>query len=73
MSQFKQYRKKGLAEMRPYIIGENMTGKTVSKGDTLEQGGMVARNPSNHDDQWYVAKEYFEKNFELIEYPKTRP
>jgi uncharacterized protein YozE (UPF0346 family) len=25
---------------------------------------MIARNPKNHDDQWLVAKRYFEDNFE---------
>lgn len=30
-------------------------------------GDMVARNPKNHKDQWLVAKEYFESNFELME------
>jgi uncharacterized protein YozE (UPF0346 family) len=25
---------------------------------------MIARNPKNHDDQWLVAKQYFENNFE---------
>ena len=27
---------------------------------------MIARNPKNHEDQWYVAKKYFEDNFELV-------
>ena len=67
MNEFKQYRKKGVAEMRRYAAGENLSGISVSKEDTPEPGGMIARNPVNHDDQWYVAKEYFEKNFELIE------
>jgi hypothetical protein len=26
---------------------------------------MIARNPINHDDQWLVAKKYFEDNLEL--------
>ncbi len=29
-------------------------------------GDMVARNPKNHNDQWLVAKQYFEDNFELV-------
>ncbi len=29
-------------------------------------GDMIARNPKNHLDQWLVAKEYFENNFESI-------
>lgn len=27
-------------------------------------GDMIARNPKNHNDQWLVAKQYFEDNFE---------
>lgn len=27
---------------------------------------MIARNPKNHEDQWLVAKKYFEDNFEEI-------
>jgi len=29
-------------------------------------GDMIARNPKNHNDQWLVAKQYFEDNFESI-------
>lgn len=29
-------------------------------------GDMIARNPKNHNDQWLVAKDYFENNFEII-------
>ena len=60
------YRRKGYSEMRPYIVGEDLTGISVSKEDTPELGGMVARNPDNHADQWYVAKVYFEKNLERV-------
>lgn len=31
-------------------------------------GDMLARNPNNHNDQWLVAKKYFEDNFELYKY-----
>lgn len=60
------YRRKGLAEMRPYVPGEDMTGISVSAEDRPEQGGMIARNPANHADLWYVARAYFEQNFELV-------
>jgi hypothetical protein len=29
-------------------------------------GDMIARNPKNHNDQWLVAKQYFEDNFEEL-------
>ena len=62
-----KYRRIGLSEMRPYVPGESMEGISVSATDTPELGGMIARNPKNHADQWYVAKKYFEENLELVE------
>lgn len=67
MEDFKQYKRKGLSEMRPYVKGEDLTGVSVSDADkkleTLE-GGYIARNPVNHEDKWYVAKKYFDDNLE---------
>lgn len=31
-----------------------------------KMGDMIARNPKNHLDQWLVAKQYFEDNFEEV-------
>jgi len=65
---WKQYRRIGLSEMRPYIKGEDLSNISVNDEDNPETDmGMIARNPENHKDQWYVAKEYFENNLELIE------
>ena len=61
---FKQYRKKGLASMRPYVPGESLEGVSVSAEDTPGEGGMIARNEDNPKDQWYVAAEFFAKNYE---------
>jgi hypothetical protein len=58
------YRKKGLQPMRPYIPGESLFGISVSIEDTPEEGGMIAHNPKNPNDQWYVAKKFFEDNYE---------
>ncbi len=67
MSEFKNYRRKGHSEMRPYVKGENLTKISVSKEDNPEEDmGMIARNPKNHNDQWYVARKYFEDNLEEI-------
>lgn len=63
---WKKYRRTGLSEMRPYILGEDLHGISVSVEDDPETDlGMVARNPKNHNDQWYVARAYFEDNLEL--------
>lgn len=64
---WKKYQRTNIAEMRPYILGEDLTGISVSKEDNPEKDhGMIARNPDNHNDQWYVARNYFLKNFKEI-------
>ena len=66
--EYKQYRRKQIAELRPYADGDDMTGVSISEVDTLagspRPGDMIARNPKNHDDQWLVAAQYFADNFE---------
>lgn len=49
--------------MRPYIPGEDLTGISVWEGDVPEPGGMIAVNPKDPNDKWYVAKKYFEENY----------
>lgn len=67
MDNFKKYSRKPLSsEMRPYVEGEDMTGISLSEADKLLPtlvGGFISRNPVDHFDQWYVAKEYFDKHF----------
>lgn len=69
MSDWKQYKRKGLSEMRPYVTGEDISGVSISDQDkqagSPKEGDMIARNPKNHLDQWLVAKQYFEDNLEL--------
>ena len=60
----KNYRKKNVQPMRPYVPGEDMTGISVNKEDTPELGGMIAVNPKNPEDRWYVAKQFFADNYE---------
>ena len=69
--EFKKYRRKQIAELRPYVPGEELSGRvSISANDrdagSPKDGDMIARNPENHDDQWLVAKEYFEANFEPL-------
>jgi len=71
MNQFNQYRRTNIAEMRPYKQGEKLGSEvSISEADrengSPKIGDMIARNPKNHDDQWLVAKKYFEDNFEQI-------
>ena len=64
-SNWKKYKRKGMSEMRPYVKGEDLSAVSVSKEDDPETDmGMIARNPKNAADQWYVARKYFEDNFE---------
>ena len=58
------YRKVALQPMRPYVPGENLSGISVNAEDTPELGGMVAFNPANPADQWYIGKAFFEANYE---------
>lgn len=65
---FKNYRRKQIAELRPYE-GEDLSDRvSVSAPDreagSPKAGDMIARNPKNHDDQWLVAAAYFADNFE---------
>lgn len=67
VSMWKKYRRRGSAELRPYVPGEDLSNVSVSAGDTPEEGGMIARNPRDPTDLWYITKEYVENNFEPIE------
>ena len=70
MTQFTQYRRKQIAELRPYVQGESMEGVSVSAPDkeagSPKAGDMIARNPKNHADKWLVAAQYFADNFEPV-------
>jgi hypothetical protein len=67
---FTQYRRRQIAELRPYDDGEDISHVSVSAPDreagSPKAGDMIARNPKNHADQWLVAAAYFADNFELV-------
>jgi hypothetical protein len=69
-NEFTQYRRKQIAELRPWQLGENMHGISISDPDreagSPKVGDMIARNPKNHDDKWLVAAQYFADNFEPL-------
>ena len=70
MTEYKRYRRTQIAEMRPYQIGDDLNGISIAKVDrdagSPKLGDMIARNPKNHADQWLVAAQYFQDNFEAI-------
>ena len=77
MSEYQQYRRRQVAELRPYVEGDDLTGVSISQPDkdagSPKPGDMIARNPANHADMWLVAKAYFEANFEENFAPLTTP
>lgn len=70
---FKKYRRTQIAEMRPYVPGENLRvlpvlsiSQTDLDNGSPKEGDMIARNPKNPIDQWLVAAQYFADNFEPL-------
>lgn len=68
MSEFKEYKRKSISEMCKWEEGMVIDHVSISEADKLngspKLGDMIARNPKNHNDQWLVAKAYFEDNLE---------
>ena len=68
MTEFTNYRRTQIAEMRPYEPGEEVfdisIGGEDARAGSPKPGDMIARNPKNHKDQWLVAAQYFVDNFE---------
>ena len=65
--EFREYKRKGIIFLRPYISGEDISKISVSAEDNPETDmGMVAQNPNNIKDQWYVARQYFKDNYEEV-------
>jgi len=76
VNNWKQYKRKGLSEMRPYVPGEDMVGVSVSAPDVAngspKPGDMIARNPKNHDDQQSRLARYHYKTHLLSKPEATR-
>lgn len=70
MTLFRKYQKIAFGELRPYEPGEDLTGVSIAQVDASngspKLGDYIARNPSNHDDQWLVSAAYFKDNFKTI-------
>lgn len=67
---FKRYRRKQIAEIRPYVPGEDTSRISIGPIDlgagSPKAGDMIARNPKDHADQWLVSAQYFADNFEEV-------
>lgn len=75
MSEFKKYHRKGYIEAKPYSHEEGLPEYvSISAADrdvgSPKIGDMIARNPDNHNDQWLIAQDYFEKYYELRDIPR---
>lgn len=80
---YRKYTRTNIAKMRNVrpdetkksIMNISQSGISVSSPDqNLSEEeflkGKIARNPENHDDKWYIAKNYFDNNFtELRDIP----
>lgn len=75
MEDFKKYRRTSIAELRPVTQWDIDRFENSIYSVSIEDlgngspkiGDMIARNPKNHLDQWLIAKDYFEENFESLE------
>ncbi len=67
--QFKLYQRKATwINLRPYQLGEDLSGISVSHTDIPETDmGYIAQNPENPQDMWYIAKAFAESNYNLCE------
>ncbi len=75
---FKTYKRTNTAEMRPVTDLELAHGPASLRADEIsisqadldarspKTGDMIARNPTNHKDQWLVNKQYVQDNFEAL-------
>jgi hypothetical protein len=61
---WKNYRKKVIQPMRPYVPGEDLTGVSVNPKETPVEGGMIAKDDEGA--QWYVTPEFFQKSYEEV-------
>lgn len=75
MEDFKKYSRTSIAELRPVTQWDIDRSANSIYSVSIEDlrngspkiGDMIARNPKNHLDQWLIAKDYFEENFESLE------
>ena len=61
--EYSEFVKPAAQLMRPYVDGESMKGILVNKEDKPEVGGMIAVNPDNTEDKWYIGKAFMADNY----------
>jgi len=65
---WKQYTKQGNIEATPWKEGFDMS-KVNSKQDP-EEGDWIARDPRHRDDMWLIKKDFFEANYEEMDFDR---
>lgn len=63
---WKSVRKKGITEVRPYREGEPLTDVSMQPGVSPQPGDYIARDPNNHNDQWLISKDFYDRNYEEV-------
>ena len=58
---WKKYQKTALQEMRPYVVGEDLTGVSVAQNEVPKRGGMIACDAQGS--RWYVSPEFMDENY----------
>jgi hypothetical protein len=72
MQQTRNYRKKVIQPMYPYISGEALHPNVTVALDDREKGSpkpgdMIAVNPKDSSNRWLVEAKFFEDNYEIVE------
>lgn len=74
---FQYYTRQGGTWARPHVVGEDMTGVSVSEADKPlitngTPGGYIGTNPEDPSDQWYINPTWFDKNYQLPTQPMQK-
>lgn len=60
------YARRQTIMMRPYVVGEDLTGVDVDPSDTPADGSMIANNITDDpNDFWYISPKDFKRMFNL--------
>lgn len=70
MQDYKEYQKKQTQHLRPYIVGDDIEGASVSDTDKEngypKEGEMIVLNRNDNTDKWLVSKMFFNDNYEPV-------
>jgi hypothetical protein len=64
-SDIKEYTEKDYISVFGWQYVVSISSADLEKGSP-KIGDMIARNPKNHNDQWLIAEQYFNDNFEPL-------